>query len=91
MDLKVERFYVQRMKTKWGSCSPDTRGIRLNTELAKKRRECLEYILVHEMVHMLEPTHNARFIALMQRFMPTWRFYREQLNQLPVHHEDWAY
>jgi predicted metal-dependent hydrolase len=89
--VKVERFFVQRMKTKWGGCSPDTRSIRLNTDLAKKPRECLEYIVVHEMVHVVEPTHNARFVALMDRLMPQWRVYREQLNQLPVRHEAWTY
>ena len=74
--VKVERFFVRRMKTKWGSCNPDARSIRLNTDLAKKPRECLEYIVVHEMVHLLEPTHNGRFVALMDRFMPDWRFCR---------------
>jgi predicted metal-dependent hydrolase len=91
MRVKVERFFVQRMKTKWGSCSHGTRTIRLNTDLAMKPRECLEYIVVHEMVHLLEPTHNARFVALMDQLMPQWRFRREQLNQLPVRHEEWAY
>jgi predicted metal-dependent hydrolase len=74
MGVTVERFYVQQMKTKWGSCNPSAGTIRLNTELAKKPKECLEYIVVHEMAHLLEPTHNARFIALMDRFMPNWRF-----------------
>ena len=91
MRVKVARFFVQRMKTKWGSCSPDTSGIRLNTELAKKPRECLEYIVVHEMVHLLAPTHNRRFVALMEQFMPKWQFYSELLNRLPVHHEQWRY
>ena len=63
--------------------------IRLNTELAKKPNECLEYVVVHEMAHLLEPTHNARFIALMERFMPNWRLRRDHLNQLPVRHEEW--
>jgi hypothetical protein len=91
MGVKVERFFVQRMKTKWGSCNPASCSIRLNTELAKKPRECLEYIVVHEMAHLLEPTHNARFIALMDRFMPNSRMRRDQLNQLPVRHEEWRY
>lgn len=91
MGVKVERFFVQRMKTKWGSCNPLTGSIRLNTELAKKPPECLEYIVVHEMAHLLEPTHNARFVALMDRFMPKWQFYRDQLNRFPVSHEEWAY
>lgn len=89
--VKVERFFVQRMKTKWGSCSPKSKSIRLNTELAKKPLECLKYIVVHEMVHLLEPTHNTRFITLMDRFMPKWRFYKDELNKLPVRHENWAY
>lgn len=89
--VKVGRFFVQRMKTKWGSCSKGTRSIRLNTDLAKKPRDCLEYIVVHEMLHLLEPTHNTRFLALMDRFMPNWRLRRDQLNQLPVRHEEWRY
>jgi hypothetical protein len=91
MRVKVARFFVQRMKTKWGSCSPVTSGIRLNTELAKKPRECLEYIVVHEMVHLLAPTHNRCFVSLMEQFMPKWQFYGEVLNRLPVHHERWRY
>jgi predicted metal-dependent hydrolase len=91
MGVKVERFFVRRMKTKWGSCNHGARTIRLNTELAKKPRECLEYIVVHEMTHVLEPTHNARFVTLMDEFLPQWRFYRDQLNRLPVSHEDWTY
>jgi hypothetical protein len=91
MGVKVERFFVPRMKTRWGSCNHGACTIRLNTELAKKPSECLEYIVVHEMVHLLEPTHNDRFVSLMDQFMPSWQFYREQLNRLPVRHEDWAY
>jgi len=91
LGVKIERFFVQRMKTKWGSCNHGTHSIRLNTELAKKPRECLEYIVVHEMTHVLEPTHNARFVALMDQCMPQWRFYRDQLNRLPVSHEAWTY
>ena len=89
--VKVERLFVQRMKTKWGSCTPKSGNIRLNTDLAKKPHECLEYILVHEMVHLLEPTHNARFVSLMDSFVPRWQFYREALNRLPVRHEHWDY
>jgi len=91
LDVRVGRFFVQRMKTRWGSCNPGNGSIRLNTELAKKPRECLEYIVVHEMAHLLEPIHSARFVALMDRFMPDWRLRRNQLNQLPVRHEEWEY
>jgi len=89
--VKVERLFVRRMKTKWGSCNHNACNILLNTELAKKPRVCLEYIVVHELAHILEPTHNARFVALMDKFMPKWEFYRDKLNQLPVSHENWIY
>lgn len=91
LGVRAERFFVQRMRTKWGSCNPGARTIRLNTELAKKPRECLEYIVVHELVHLLEATHNSRFVALRDRFMPDWRFHREVLNRLPVPGENWSY
>ena len=91
MGVKVDRFFVQRMKTKWGGCNPTARSIRLNTELAKKPRECLEYIVVHEMTHLLEPNHGNRFRVLMDQFMPKWQFYSSELNRLPVRHEDWVY
>ncbi len=91
LGVKAERFFVQRMKTKWGSCNPTAGNIRLNTELAKKPPECLEYIVVHELVHLLEPTHNARFLSLMDRFMPHWRAHRDELNRFPVSHEEWDY
>lgn len=91
MGVKVARFFVQHMKTKWGSCNPDVGSIRINTELAKKPPECLEYIVVHEMTHLLEPTHNNRFISLMDAFMPNWRHHKDGLNKLPVSHESWDY
>lgn len=91
MGVKVGRVFVQRMKTQWGSCNPASGAIRLNTDLAKKPPECLEYIVVHEMVHLLEPTHNARFSSLMSLFLPQWQQLREMLNRLPVRHEDWRY
>ncbi len=84
MGVKVERFFVRRMKTMWGSCNYRAHTIRLNTELARKPPECLEYVVVHELVHLLEPTHNARFAALMDRFMPKWKLYRENLNRRPI-------
>jgi predicted metal-dependent hydrolase len=89
--VRVRRFFVQRMKTKWGSCNGSAGSIRLNTDLARKPIECLEYIVVHEMVHLLESTHNARFMALMDQFMPKWQSYRDVLNRLPVRHESWDY
>ena len=91
LGVSVSRVFVQQMKTKWGSCNPRAHTIRLNTELAKKPKECLEYIVAHEMVHLLEPTHNARFVALMDQFMPQWQFFRQRLNRLPVRHAHWDY
>jgi len=84
MNVKVNRFFVQKMKTQWGSCNSTSQNIRLNTELAKKPRELLEYVIVHEMAHLLEPSHSPRFIALMDRFISQWRSYRAELNQLPL-------
>lgn len=89
--VKASRVFVQRMKTKWGSCTPESGYIRLNTDLAKKPPECLEYIVVHELVHLLEPTHNARFSALMDLHLPHWRHLRKQLNSLPLRRETWEY
>jgi predicted metal-dependent hydrolase len=91
LGVKVNKCFVQHMKTKWGSCNPNRGNIRLNTELAKKPRECLEYIVVHEMMHLLEGSHNQRFLTLMDRFMPHWRLERDMLNRLPVRHEHWQY
>ena len=91
LGASVKRVFVQQMKTKWGSCNPHARTIRLNTELARKPKECLEYIVAHEMIHLLEPTHNARFMVLMDQFMPRWQHFRQRLNRLPVRHVDWEY
>lgn len=91
LGVSVNRVFVQQMKTKWGGCNPQAGTIRLNTELAKKPKECLAYIVVHEMIHLLEPTHNATFVALIDQFMPNWQFRRRRLNRLPVRHEDWDY
>jgi predicted metal-dependent hydrolase len=89
--VTVKQVFVQKMKTKWGSCNPASRSIRLNTDLAKKPRECLEYILIHEMVHLLERHHNDRFKEYMDRFMPSWRHRRDELNRAPLGHQSWSY
>ena len=82
---------VKRMKTRWGSCSIEARRIWLNLELAKKDPACLEYILVHEMVHLIERHHSDRFRSLLDRFLPDWRLRRDELNKAPLAHEDWDY
>ncbi len=91
LGVKVNHCFVQLMKTKWGSCTPGRRHIRLNVELAKKPWECLEYVVVHEMVHLLEPSHNATFMSLMDKFMPQWRHFRDELNRAPLGHVEWEY
>jgi len=91
MGVRSDRFFVQRMKTRWGSCNPQNRSIRLNTELAKKPVECLEYIVVHELNHLNESTHGRRFITLMGQFLSDWRERQRLLNRLPVRHEYWIY
>ncbi|MBN9226613.1 MULTISPECIES: M48 family metallopeptidase [Legionella] len=82
--VSVSKFTIQKMKTKWGSCTHSLRSIRINLELAKKPSEFLEYVVVHELVHLIEPSHNHRFVALMDQFIPKWRFYRDELNRLPI-------
>ena len=89
--VNTARIIVQKMKTKWGGCNPESGIIRINLELIKKPIECLEYIVVHELAHLIEATHNGRFIALMDQYLPKWKFYREELNRLPVRHDDWQY
>lgn len=89
--VEVADCRVKRMKTRWGSCNIEARRIWLNLELAKKSSRCLEYILVHEMVHLLERHHTDRFRALMDQCMPDWRLRKAELNETPLAHEDWAY
>jgi predicted metal-dependent hydrolase len=91
LGVQPERIFVRQMKTMWGSCNGATRTIRLNTELAKKPRECLEYVVVHELIHLLERTHNDRFTAIMDQQMPQWQTIRQRLNRLPVRHTEWRY
>ncbi len=88
LGVSVERFYVRRTKTRWGSCNPRARTIRLNTELAAKPPALLEYIVVHELVHLLEPTHNARFYSLMDRYLPEWKAHRATLNRPVARREE---
>jgi predicted metal-dependent hydrolase len=91
MNVKVNQFMIKKMKTKWGTCNIKAKRIWLNLELAKKPAEYLEYIVVHEMAHLLERHHNEKFIAYMDRFLPKWRFYKEELNRRPLRHESWGY
>jgi predicted metal-dependent hydrolase len=89
LKVEVRGYFLQRMKTKWGSCNHRAGHIRLNTELVKKPRDLLEYVIVHEMAHLIEPTHNDRFVAILEEHYPTWREARAELNALPLTAEVW--
>jgi predicted metal-dependent hydrolase len=89
LDVTVPRWTIRHMKTKWGSCNRETGHIWFNIELAKKHPDSLEYIAVHEMTHLLERGHGARFTKLMDGFMPDWRARRDQLNDAPLSHQEW--
>ncbi len=84
LGVKVRAYYLQRMKTQWGSCNHKAANIRLNTELVKKPKDLVEYIIVHEMTHLIVPSHNDQFVALLDRHYPTWREARAELNELPL-------
>ncbi|AUB83134.1 M48 family metallopeptidase [Candidatus Thiodictyon syntrophicum] len=90
LGVQVGRVFIQRMKTRWGSCNPDSGAIRLNAELAKKPVQCLEYIVAHELAHLLERHHNERFKTLLDDHLPQWAQYRALLNGLPLAHEAWG-
>ena len=79
------------MKTKWGACSVDARRIWLNLELIKKPVRCLEYLIVHELVHLVERRDNDRFMLLMDTHLPLWRQHRHELNSAPLAHASWSY
>lgn len=87
--VSVGAYFLQRMKTKWGGCNPKAKNIRLNTELVKKPKDLLEYVIVHEMIHLIEPTHSERFLVLLTEHYPTWREARAELNELPLGAESW--
>ena len=89
LSVRVAAYFLQRMKTQWGGCNHRAGNIRLNTELVKKPKDLLEYVVVHEMLHLIEPTHSTRFVALLDQHYPTWREARAELNELPLAAEVW--
>lgn len=91
LGVHTHAWGIKKMKTKWGSCNPDTGRIWLNLELAKKPVQCLEYLLVHELVHLIERHHGDRFIQLMDQHLPSWEQARAELNRAPLCYEDWQY
>ncbi|MCX6272668.1 MAG: SprT family zinc-dependent metalloprotease [Bacteroidetes bacterium] len=91
MNLNVGEFHIKKMRTKWGTCNREAKRIWLNLELAKKPVHCIEYIIVHEMAHLIEHTHNDKFIALMNHYLPEWRHLKNELNKLPISHREWGY
>jgi len=91
VSVKASYYGIKRMRTKWGSCNSEQKRIWLNLELAKKTPQCLEYVLVHEIIHILEPKHSDRFFELLDEYMPTWRIHRDTLDKPPLVHVDWDY
>ncbi|AJA62853.1 M48 family metallopeptidase [Bradyrhizobium japonicum] len=91
LGLRVERAFVQKMKTKWGSSSPRLQYIRLNLELAKKPPACLDYVVLHEMLHFIIPDHGERFVSHLDHHLPQWRAIRQALNEAPLAHVDWTH
>ena len=89
LQVKSKGLFVRRMKTKWGSCNPQKQTIRLNTDLARKPPECLEYVVVHELAHLIERSHNERFTAILDNALPNWEQTRDHLNQSPLPYENW--
>lgn len=89
LGVQVSDFGIKRMKTKWGTCNPDARRVWINLELAKKSSDCVEYVVVHELVHLLNKRHDDQFIKIMDEFLPRWRALRQELNGLPLAHEIW--
>ncbi len=89
LGVEVTTYFIQRMKTRWGGCNHLAQTIRLNTELVKKPKNLLEYVVVHEMLHLIEPTHSELFLTLLSRHYPAWREARAELNELPLVSESW--
>lgn len=89
LGVQVAKYFLQRMKTKWGGCNHRARNIRLNTELVKKPKDLLEYVIAHEMIHLIEPRHSERYFTLMNKHYPTWEEARAELNELPLGSETW--
>jgi predicted metal-dependent hydrolase len=89
--VEVKDWGIKKMKTKWGTCTIADRRIWLNLELAKKPEHCLEYIIIHEMIHLIERKHSDRFVAYMDKFIPQWHFYKDELNRSMLSHENWIY
>jgi len=91
MNVSMNELAIKKMKTKWGTCNREAKRIWLNLELAKKPLHCIEYIIVHELAHLLERSHNDKFVAIMNNFLPEWKHLKNELNQLPVSHSNWEY
>ena len=89
--IKANKISVRKMKTKWGTCNPRSRRILLNLELAKKPSHCLEYVFVHEMIHLLEKKHSVKFQNYMDKFLPKWKQLKQELNKSPLNYIDWDY
>jgi len=90
LGVQAADWGIKRMKTRWGTCNIKARRVWFNLELAKKPEQCLEYVVAHELMHLLERHHDDRFTALMDRHLTNWRQLRSELNQAPLAHEHWS-
>lgn len=91
LGVECNDWGVKQMKTKWGTCNIEKKRIWVNLELAKKPIICLEYIILHELIHLIERHHNDNFLAYMEKYMPQWKYHKDELNRLPVSHGEWKY
>ncbi len=89
--VEIKEWQIKQMKTRWGTCNIKAKRIWINLELAKKPEQCLEFIIVHELVHLLVRNHNDRFVGYMNKFLPNWKAYKDELNRFPLSHEEWVY
>jgi predicted metal-dependent hydrolase len=91
MNVQTNDFGIKKMRTKWGTCNIEAKRIWINLELAKKPIQCIDYIIVHELTHLMERNHNSKFVAIMDNYLPNWKELKVELNKLPVSHTEWGY
>ena len=91
MKVQTNDFGIKKMRTKWGTCNIEAKRIWINLELAKKPIQCIDYIIVHELTHLMERNHNSKFVAIMDNYLPNWKELKVELNKLPVSHTEWGY
>jgi len=89
--VEAKNWEIKRMKTRWGTCNQQAGRIWLNLELVKKPISCIDYVVAHELLHLIEKKHNDRFVTLMSQHLPKWRSEKHELNHFMLSHEEWKY